>query len=118
MEKLDIKIGQHVKIYTQGNEARYGVKCYDAIVSSIGRKWFKVSTVERHWTGEREQFSLYDGQNDGKGYCSNYRVYLDDNHYNEKTGFIPLLNEVTNIIKKLKYKDLIYIRDKYKNGDN
>lgn len=113
MEKLDIKIGQEVKVYTQGNGARYGVNCYDAVVTSIGRKWFKVCTIERHWIGEREQFSLYDGQNDGKGYCSNYRVYLDESHYNKTAGLQPLRNKINNLIQKLTYDELEEINNKY-----
>ena len=100
-------------IYTQGNEARYGVRKYNAIVKSLGRKWFTVSTGDRCYFERDHKFSLENGENDGKGYISNYRVYLSEEDYNQDTGIVPLRFEVSELLKKLSYKELLEIKSKY-----
>ena len=80
-EKL--KVGQKVFVMRIGNAAR-GLKepkITEEIISVVGNKYFKLEGFRR------ERFNIETMLNDGKGYISNYAVYLtmqeiqDENEY-------------------------------------
>lgn len=76
---MNLQIGQKVYVKKVGNAARYldqkkaPVEDYveEAVVSKIGRKWFKLDGDL--W--DEEQFSIETGWHDGGQYSSRYIAY-------------------------------------------
>lgn len=102
--KERIKVGKKIKIITQGNEARYGVREYEAIIKSIGRKWFKVESDSIRLVDL--EFSLENGLNNGKGYISNYLALIDEEHENEVFKKPKYKSEILNKINKVDFNVL------------
>jgi hypothetical protein len=77
---MNLQIGQKVYVKKIGNAARYldqknaPIEEYveEATVSKIGRKWFE---LEGHGRIAGHRFDIESGQNDGRGYISDYAVY-------------------------------------------
>lgn len=81
---MNLTVGQHVWVKRIGNEARHldhkkdaTIEDYisEAQVTSVARKYFTLKS-ESLYLG-RSRFCIDDGLEDGKGYSSGYRVYLN-----------------------------------------
>mgnify|MGYP000982343436 CR=1 FL=1 len=83
---MDLQVGQIVFVKRIGNAARYESRITEEVVESIGRKWFTLKDFRR------ERFSLDDGLNDGKGYISNYAVYVSMQEIEDEKEHSKLCN--------------------------
>lgn len=82
-----MKVGQTVYVKPVGNAARRSKEIIEAKVSKIGNKFFYLETpgVYNRFSGLR--FFIEDLSHDGKGYISDYQVYLSEQEIkDEKTA--------------------------------
>lgn len=107
---MKIEIGQEV---TVGNNARRGISKYKAVVKTVGRKWFTVNTEEWEFIGKEHKFSLEDGACDGKGYMSEYKVFLSEEDYENSKKKPLLLRDIQSRLHILDYDILLEIKEKY-----
>lgn len=92
---MNLVVGQSVIVERTGNAARgrSGEDLYfPAVVKSIGRKWFVIESSVG-WM-DRERFSLEDGLCDGRGYISDYRVWVSKQEISDRDERIRLLVDI------------------------
>lgn len=103
--------GQKVIVVGIGNNSRYGTPIHDGIVTSIGRKWFKVSCQDNCNIEARERFDIETGMCDGRGYMSEWGVYLSMDDYNGHLNLRPKRKEVEQMLIGKTYKELLKIEE-------
>lgn len=114
---MEIEKGKSVIVVGVGNNARYSIPIHEATIHSIGRKWFKVNCKSSSSIEDRERFDICTGYCDGRGYMSEWRVFLSRDEYHEFTNFNPKRLELESKLRKLSYKQLIEIEQLIKTFD-
>lgn len=103
---MNIKLNQEVLLVGIGNNARYSTPKHKAIVSKVGRKWFKLEVENNPYIGRDNQFSLENGMSDGKGYSSVWIVYESETDYENEKRLPILRREIIQSVEKLSYTQL------------
>lgn len=115
---MELKKGQKVIITTYGNLAIYGTETFEGEILSIGRKYFTVTSEEKPYI-KNERFFIDSGLSDQKDYISNYKIYFDEEDYNDQNLSSTVRKQIKEITDKLPYRELIIVlnelNEKYAN---
>lgn len=100
--------GQKVYVQPVGNAARYDKEVFEAEITSVGRKYFKLHS-EKRFLG-RTNFSIGD-MIDHSEYTAGYKVFLSLEEIEDLTRKPESIKNINTLLNRLSYSELIKVEE-------